>query len=61
MRDSYKFKDAVVTLTKDRNYARINNGDLVPIKHNGEFPYVLRVITKDSGCPKRVERLRLSE
>ena len=59
MKSIYDFGDVVVKLSGD--HARINNGNLIPIKHDGKSKYVVRVIQKDNGCPKRVEKLRLSE
>ena len=41
------------------HYARINDGNYIPVKHNGKHPYVLKVTTKGNGCPKKVERLIL--
>ena len=61
MRDKYNFGDVTVTLSKDKNFARINDGNLIPIKHDGKSPFIVRVTTKSNGCPKKVQRLRLSE
>ena len=61
MRDTYQFKDAKITLSKDRNYARIDGGDFVPIKHDGKQPYVVKVLLKDNGCPKGTIKYRLTE
>ena len=60
VRNLYKYSDGtVVKLSDCKNYASINNGHYVPIKHNGDSAYVVKVITKDNGCPKRIEKLRL--
>ena len=61
MREQYNFGDVKVTLSKDKNYARIDDGNFVPIKHNGKHPYVVRVTEKSNGCIKKAERLVLSE
>ena len=59
MKNIYNFGNDVVKLNKDMNYARINDGNYIPVKHNGKHPYVLKVTTKGNGCPKKVERLIL--
>jgi len=61
MRDTYTFKDAKITLSKDRNYARIDDGNFVPISHDGKTPYVKKVLLKDNGCVKEVVKYRLTE
>ena len=61
MRDFYKFKDATIELSKCKNYAKIDGGSYLPVKHDGKSLYVAKVITKANGCPKGTIKYRLTE
>ena len=60
MKKEYHYKGGItVKLSDCKNYASINRGNLLPIKHDGKSPYIIKTTLRENGCIKKAEKLRL--
>ena len=55
----YRFeKETVITSTCGK-YGKFNDNRWLPIKHKDNVPYLLKVHSKNGGCPSKIERFFL--